>query len=130
MDQVFQKTQELAEALTQSEAYRNMKEAEESFRKSGEVLRLIQVIDEKNAGIRKMMEIPNPDPMALKLLSESLDGVQQELEATKEAAELHAAQAAFRQLLMQVNQVLQFILNGETGETGCSGHCADCAGCH
>jgi len=38
------------------------------------------------------------------------------------------AQSSFTQLLQQVNQVLQFVVTGET-EPGCGRSCSGCAGC-
>ena len=40
------------------------------------------------------------------------------------------ARGVFSAMMNQVNQVLQFMVTGETEEAGCSGNCGSCDGCH
>ena len=102
MDKVFEKTRELGEALLESEAYTRMKAAEE-----------------------------NPDPAAMKRLSDEMDELNEKLQMIDDIAELTQARSEFNGLIGQINQVLQFIVTGRMDDgSECSGSCESCRGCH
>ena len=77
-----------------------------------------------------MMELENPDPGAMKRLSDEMDEIQERLQMIDDIAELTAARSEFNGLIGQINQVLQFIVTGRMEEAGCSGSCDSCSGCH
>lgn len=132
MDIIFEKTRELGQALLESEAYTKMKEAEEKAMQNIEAAEMMALYLEKRSEIQTMMEDENPDPAAMKRLSDEMDEVQQKLQMVDDIVALTAARAEFNGLIGQINQVLQFIVTGRMTdeEGGCTGSCNSCSGCH
>ena len=130
MDNVFEKTRELGEALLESEAYKRMKAAEEKAMQNAQGAEMMALYLEKRGQIQEMMEVENPDPGAMKRLSDEMDEIQEKLQLIDDIAELTAARSEFNGLIGQINQVLQFIVTGRMEEEGCSGSCDTCNGCH
>ena len=130
MDNVFEKTRELGEALLESDAYKRMKAAEEKAMQNAQGAEMMALYLEKRGQIQEMMELENPDPGAMKRLSDEMDDIQERLQLIDDIAELTAARSEFNGLIGQINQVLQFIVTGRMEEAGCSGSCDSCKGCH
>ena len=130
MDMVFQKTRELGEALLQSEIYKNMKAAEEKAMGNEEAARLMGEMLEKRSAIQEAMHDANPDPAALKRMSDEMDEIQERLQMMDDIVQLTQARAEFNGLINQINQVLQFIVTGRMDDGDCTGNCSSCGGCH
>ena len=130
MDMVFQKTRELGEALLESEVYKRMKAAEEKAMKNEEAAKMMGAMLERRSSIQEMMHQPNPDPAALKRMSDEMDEIQEKLQMMDDIVELTQARAEFNGLINQVNQVLQFIVTGRMDDGECGGDCSSCGGCH
>lgn len=132
MDNVFKKTRELGQALMESEAYLKMKEAEDRAMQNQEAAALMGSFLEKRSELQRLMQAENPDPGAMKRLSDGMDADQERLQMMDDIVALTAARAEFNSLIGQVNQVLQFIVTGRMDDSGsgCSGSCESCAGCH
>ena len=129
MDQVFLKTQELGQALLESDAYKQMKAAEEKVTANELATRLVSGLMECRAEIARQMQSGDPDPMALKRLSDEMDGYQEQLDLIDDVVALTQARNGFNQLMEQINQVLSFIVTGRM-EQECGGDCGSCSGCH
>ena len=132
MDMIFEKTRELGQALLESDVYKKMKEAEEKAMQNMEAAEMMALYLEKRSQIQEMMEVENPDPGAMKRLSDEMDEVQQKLQMVDDIVALTTARAEFNGLIGQINQVLQFIVTGRMTdeEGGCTGSCDSCSGCH
>lgn len=132
MDMVFQKTRELGQALLESETYQHMKEAEDRAMQNQEAAGLMAAFLEKRSELQNLMQDGNPDPGAMKRLSDEMDSFQERLQMMDDIVALTEARGEFTGLINQVNQVLQFIVTGrmDDPEGGCSGSCATCGGCH
>jgi cell fate (sporulation/competence/biofilm development) regulator YlbF (YheA/YmcA/DUF963 family) len=132
MDAVFQKTRELGRALMESEAYLKMKAAEDKAMANEEAARAMGEFLEKRGELQAMMQSENPDPGAMKRLSDEMDEAQERLQMMDDIVALTDARNAFNALIGQINQVLQFIVTGNMQEPtgGCTGSCATCSGCH
>ena len=131
MDAVFEKTRELGKALLESEAYQRVKEAEDRAMGNEEAARVMGEFLEKRGELQSMMQSENPDPGAMKRISEEMDGLQDRLQMVDDIVALNDARNEFNSLIGQINQVLQFIVTGNmTPPTDCSGNCSACAGCH
>ncbi len=130
MDNVFQKTRELGEALLASEVYQRMKAAEDKAMQNEEAARLMSEMLEKRAGLQQLMQQDTPDAGALKLLSDEMDALQEQLRTMDDIAALTQARSEFTDLINQVNQVLQFIVTGRMDSDDCTGDCSSCSGCH
>ena len=131
MDAVFQKTRELGQALLESEAYLKMKAAEDRAMQNEEAARTMSEYLEKRQQLQAMVQSENPDPGALKRISDEMDAAQERLQMIDDIAALTEARNEFNALIGQINQVLQFIVTGEMEQpSGCTGSCASCSGCH
>ena len=130
MDKVFEKTRELGQALLESESYLKMKSCEEKAMKNVEAARLMGELLERRGSIQEMMQRTDPDPAALKRLSDEMDGIQEQLQMMDDIVELTQARGEFNGLINQVNQVLQFIVTGRMDDGDCAGDCSACSGCH
>jgi cell fate (sporulation/competence/biofilm development) regulator YlbF (YheA/YmcA/DUF963 family) len=131
MDAVFQKTRELGQALMESNAYLNMKAAEDRAMQNEEAARVMGDFLEKRQQLQGLMQSENPDPGAMKRISDEMDAAQERLQMMDDIVALTEARNEFNALIGQINQVLQFIVTGEMQQPeGCSGSCASCPGCH
>ena len=131
MDMVFQKTRELGQALMESEAYLKMKKAEEHAMQNEEAARAMGEFLEKRQQLQELMQSENPDPGAMKRLSDDMDAAQERLQMMDDIAALTEARNEFNSLIGQINQVLQFIVTGNMDDaSGCTGSCSTCSGCH
>lgn len=130
MDNVFQKTRELGEALLASETYQRMKAAEDKAMQNAQAAGLMSDLLEKRSGIQQLMQQENPDAGALKRLSDEMDEIQEQLRMMDDIVALTEARSEFTSLINQVNQVLQFIVTGKMDSGDCVGDCSSCSGCH
>ena len=131
MDAVFQKTRELGQALLECEAYSRMKQAEEKAMANQEAARTMGLYLEKRTELQELMQSDNPDPGALKRISDEMDAAQERLQLIDDIVALTEARNEFNGLIGQINQVLQFIVTGNMEQpSGCSGSCETCQGCH
>ena len=132
MDTVFQKTRELGQALLECETYQRMKAAEDKAMANEEASLAMGEYLEKRTELQALAQGENPDPGALKRLSDEMDEAQQRLQMMDDIVSLNEARNEFNGLIGQVNQVLQFIVTGNMEEPagGCTGSCATCSGCH
>ena len=132
MDNVFAKTRELGEALLESETYRNMKAAEDRAMQNTEAAATMAQFLEKRQELQALMQSENPDPGAMKRVSEEMDAAQERMQMIDDVIALTQARSEFNALINQINQVLQFIVTGRMDEPegGCTGSCDSCAGCH
>ena len=131
MDAVFEKTRELGKALLECETYLKMKEAEDRAMQNEEAAKTMGVFLEKRQAMQDMMQSENPDPGALKRISDEMDEARDRLQMIDDIVALNDARNEFNGLIGQINQVLQFIVTGEMEQpSGCSGSCESCSGCH
>jgi len=130
MENVFQKTRELGDALLNCEVYNRMKAAEDKAMQNQEAAMLMSNLLEKRGAIQGMMQKENPDPAALKRLSDEMDEIQEKLQMMDDIVELTQARGEFTGLINQINQVLQFIVTGRMDDGECGGDCSSCGGCH
>ena len=129
MDAVFQKTRELGQALIESEAYQQMKAAEDKAARNQEAADTMNHYLELRGQIQEILSRENPDSAVLKRLSDEMDATQEKLNMIDDIIAMTQARSAFSDLINQVNQVLQFIVTGQVNEEGnCSGSCASCGG--
>ena len=129
MDKIFEKTRELGQALLESEVYAKMKEAETKAMQNMEAAEMMASYLEKRQQIQAMMEEENPDPGAMKRLSDEMDEIQEKLQMIDDITNLTIARAEFNQVIGQINQVLQFVVTGRMEEEGCGGDCGGCTSC-
>ena len=130
MELVFEKTRELGQALLESEAYLKMKAAEDRAMQNAEAANAMARFLEKRSELHEMMQSENPDPVAMKRVSDEMDALQDRMQMIDDILALTEARNHFNSLIAQINQVLQFIVTGRMEENGCEGDCSSCGGCH
>lgn len=135
MNTIFAKTQELGDALMQSEEYKAMKAAEEVAMKNTRAAELMTSYIEHKTQLEALTRVPSPDAAAIAEHSQAMSDLQSEIQSIDDIVALTQARDEFSNLIDQVNQVLRFIITGQMDEEGgeeggCTGSCATCAGCH
>ena len=134
MNAVFEKTQELGDALMQSDEYKAMKAAEDVAMKNAEAAALMTNYIEHKNQLDELTRVSRPDAAALAEHTQAMADLQAQIQEIDDIAALSKARADFSRLIDQVNQVLRFIITGQTeepeSEGGCTGSCSSCSGCH
>ena len=134
MNAVFEKAQELGDALIASEEYKAMKAAENTAMANAEAADLMTRYLEHKSKLENVLRGANPDPNAVSELGAAMEDLQAQFQAVPDIIAMNKARESFDSLINQVNQVLHFIVTGEMeapeGEDGCTGSCATCKGCH
>jgi cell fate (sporulation/competence/biofilm development) regulator YlbF (YheA/YmcA/DUF963 family) len=135
-NQVFIKTYELGEAINASPVCIKMREAEEAVRLNPSIENGIERFMAHQNALQSIFSVgerlDGGEVMeAIKLHRESMKAIQDELNEMPEYTQMQEARAEFQDLIAQVNQVLGFIVQGETEQAvaSCGGSCASCAGC-
>ncbi|MEE1200465.1 MAG: YlbF family regulator [Christensenellales bacterium] len=130
MDLILEKTRELGDALLESECYQKLKAAENKAMQNAEAAQMMSDVLERRSKLQELIQQENPDPVAMKRLSDEMDEIQEKLQMMDDIVELSQARSDFNALIGQINQVLQFIVTGRMDDSGCSGDCSGCSGCH
>ena len=129
MDNVFAKTRELAQALIESEAYQNMKDAEDRAMKNPEAAATMAQFMEKRTQLENLIANEDFDADEMKRISAEMDDLQMRLQMMDDIVKMTEARNEFSQMMGQVNQVLSFIITGQMeGAEGCTGSCSTCGG--
>ena len=134
MNQVFQKTRELGEALKQSEEYAAMKQLEQRATQNPQAAFTMGKYLEAKNQVEELLVTQSPDTELLRKISDEMDAYQEQLQTIDDIVNLTQARQNFSNLIEQVNQVLRFIVTGEMAQeddegSGCGGSCHTCGGC-
>lgn len=136
MKQVLQKTQELAEAIMESEYYRKMKQKESETRRDEEAASLLDDMIIKRQRVEDILSSADMDPEELKRASAEMNAAEKAMNANGRIQELKTARKDFQTMMDNVNQLLRLAITGESGEggrfrrsSGCGGSCEGCNGC-
>ena len=136
MKQVLEKTQELAEAILQSEFYQNMKRLESETRRDEEAASLLDDMIIKRQRVEDILSSADMDPNELKKASAEMNAAEQAMNANPRIQKLKEARKDFQTMMDNVNQLLRLAITGRTDDGrgirrsgGCGGSCAGCDGC-
>ncbi len=132
MNEVFERTRDLGEAIQRSEEYLTLKAAEAKAMKNAEASEAMSKYLEIRHQIEIMVSQGDKDWVKIKQLSDEMDAWQERMSMVDDVIQLNQAQSAFNALIEEVNSVLRFIVTGEMpseNKEGCSGSCATCHGC-
>ena len=131
MNEVFDKTRQLADALMASEEYIQMKAAEDKAAQNPEAAELMSRYLEHKSALEGSLSSGSPDPEAIAAHKNAMDEIQARFREIDDIAAMQSARQSFDNLIDQVNQVLQFIITGRMdSDENCTGSCATCPGCH
>lgn len=129
--EVFEKTHALAHALLNSEIYREMRQAEAEAMSDAEAATAMGEYLEHKTALEELLAQDDPDAAKMSEHSSAMDEIQTRMQSIPSIARMTQARGEFSNLINQVNQIISFVITGETGsgeEGGCNGHCEGCAG--
>ena len=146
MRAVLEKTQELAEAILESECYQKMKRLEGETRRDEEAASLLDDMIWKRKHVEDILSDVNMNPEELKKASAEMSKAEAAMNANARIQELKAARKEVQQMMENVNQLLRLVLTGSisgnstddffissgfagASRGGCGGNCGQCAGC-
>lgn len=132
MNEVFERTRDLGEAIQRSEEYLALKAAEAKAMKNAEASEAMSKYLELRHEVEILVSQGDKDWAKIKQLSDEMDVWQERMSMVDDVIQLNQAQSAFNALIEEVNSVLRFIVTGEMpseNKEGCSGSCATCRGC-
>ena len=132
MISVLDQAQKLAETILESEEYQAVHAAEQAVMKDKDAAEKIAAYMEKRQKVESILANNNLDHSALALAGGELESAEQAMNALELVQAMQKARADFTQMMQNVNQIIRFVVTGETGEeeSGCTGSCQGCSGCH
>ena len=132
MNEVFEKTRGLGEAIQRSDEYLTLKAAEAKAMKNTEAADAMGKYMELRRQMELMLAQGDKDWVKIQQVSDEMQAWQEHMNMVDDIIHLNQAQKAFSTLIDEVNSVLRFIVTGEMpseDKGGCSGSCATCHGC-
>ena len=136
MHEVFARAGALGEAIQKSEEFRAMREAESAVMADGDAAKIMSDFLGHRSVVEEILATDPPDHALLTEHSEAMEVLQGALGEMEPVREMIRAREAFAGMMRQVNQVLRFMITGETGDDeddegeGCGGDCGGCGHQH
>lgn len=131
MKDVLTQAEKLATAILDSEIYINMRKMEHDFTKDAAATAVLAEVAEKRSAVEHILSQSDLDHGALAAAAKDLEDAEETMNQNETIAALKEARSQFSAMMANVNQILRFVITGETGEEGgCSGSCDSCSGCH
>lgn len=134
VQEVFEKTHELAHALLNSDIYQAMKAAEQEAMTDAEAGKAMTEYLEHKSALEELLAQDNPDSAKMNEHSSAMDEIQTRMQSISSVVKMTEARNEFSNLIGQVNQIISFVITGEMGggcdcgEEGCGGDCSGCGG--
>ena len=134
MREVMNKAQELAEAILDSECYREMKRTEAEMRRDPEAAAALGEMIEKRNRVENILASADMDPNELAEASREMEEAEKRMNENEMIRTLKQYRNDFQTMMDNVNKILRLVITGEveeenSGSTGCSGNCSCCSGC-
>lgn len=130
MEKVYQKAEELGNAILQSQAYSEMSIAEQEAMQSEQVQALAQARNEARQKVESLLQTPQVDRTNLEEASAALKAAEEGMQALPIMAQLEEKRMVFANMMNQVNKLIEYALTGQMPQdNGCSGNCGSCGGC-
>ena len=130
MEKVLEQARLLAEAIAESDVYQKMHQCENDAMKDAEATRAIADFVEKRQRVESLLAEGTMDHTALAEASKAMEDAEKKVNEQPKVRAMQEARGEFTQMMNNVNQILRFIITGETEDnSGCSGSCESCGGC-
>ena len=130
MEKVLEQARLLAEAIAESDVYQKMHQCENDAMKDAEATRAIADFVENRQKVESLLAEGNMDHTALAEASKAMEDAEKKVNEQPKVRAMQEARGEFTQMMNNVNQILRFIITGETEDnSGCSGSCESCGGC-
>jgi len=130
---VMAKTQELAEAILNSEIYQKMKHQENAVKRDPEAAIALSDMIEKRSRVENILSSSDMDPNELAEASREMEEAEERMNANNMIRSLKECRKDFQTMMDNVNQILRLVITGVVDDgnkgTGCSGNCSGCSGC-
>lgn len=133
MEKVLKQAQVLGEYILESEAYTNMKQAELAVTKDETCTKMIMELAEMRQKVEDILTSNEMDHEKLAEAGKELEDMDAKVNELPLIKAMQEARGQFSYMMDNVNQIIRFVITGETGEAhegGCSGSCASCSGCN
>ncbi len=133
MKKVLEQAEKLAESILDSEEFIQMRLAEQAVTTSSEASLLISDFIEKRQKVESILAENDLNHGDLALAGEAMETSEKKMNEEPLIQRMQSARAAFTDMMNNVNQIIRFVVTGETEEQqsgGCSGSCDSCSGCH
>ena len=134
MREVMNKAQELAEAILNSECYREMKKTEAEMRRDPDAAAVLGEMIEKRNRVETILSSNDMKPDELAEASREMEEAEKRMNENEMIRTLKDYRKDFQTMMDNVNRILRLVITGETedengGNSGCSGNCSGCSGC-
>ena len=134
MRDVMNKAQELAEAILNSETYKEMKKSEAEMRRDSEAAATLGDMIEKRNRVEKILASADMDPNVLAEASREMAEAEKRMNENPKIIELKEKRKDFQTMMDNVNRILRLVITGEIedesrGSVACGGDCSACNGC-
>ena len=134
MREVMNKAQELAEAILDSECYREMKKTEAEMRRDPDAAAVLGEMIEKRNRVEEILASSDMDPNELAEASREMEEAEQRMNDNEMIRTLKEYRKEFQTMMDNVNRILRLVITGKVEEengsnAGCSGDCSGCSGC-
>ena len=135
MRDVMNKAQELAEAILDSEIYKEMKRTETEMRRDPEAAAALGEMIEKRNRVENILASADMDPNELAEASREMEEAEKRMNENPKIIELKEKRRDFQTMMDNVNRILRLVITGEVedesrGTVACGGDCSACGGCH
>lgn len=132
---IIDKARELGIALSETEEFKNMNEAQRAMELDSEIMAKLDEFNSKQSRIMEVMSGEESDPDEMSALSTQMEAIRGQLLAEEKFVKMLEAQAAFEALMKRVNRAIGVCIGAEMtedddGTHSCGGDCSGCSGCH
>ncbi len=132
---IIDKARELGIALSETEEFKNMNEAQRAMELDSEIMAKLDEFNSKQSRIMEVMSGEESDPDEMSALSTQMEAIRGQLLAEEKFVKMLEAQAAFEALMKRVNRAIGVCIGAEMTEDddethSCGGDCSGCSGCH
>ncbi len=130
---IIEKAKELGIALSESEEFRAMNEAQCAMETDKDLMGKINEFNHKQSRIMELLGADEGDQAQINALSAQLEALRTELVENEAFVKMLETQSTFQALMQRVNRAIGMCIGAdveENEETGCGGQCSGCSGCH
>ena len=113
--ELFEKARELGEMLAASPEYQQMRKAQDAFDADPDARRSVKELDDLRETMQKHEHAITSE--ALNTLKIAMKVVKQRIDTSSTIEEMQTAKENFSKLMGEVNQVIQFVITGESAAT-------------
>lgn len=137
MEETIRLSRLLGKHLQETEAYQQMKRAEEAADQDAELQRMIGEFNVKRMNLNHLMSSETREENAKEKMEELNIAIQKqygEIMLNPNMQLYSEAQGAVSEMMQQINTILTAAVNGQDPDlvdpSACGGDCASCGGCH